>query len=170
MLSLIRKLDREAYTPCMFLVADSDTTSIPRVMKDLNISPESLSDSKAMTQQKQVSFHRIRRSREVGQSWVSTVFTTLVSLFDSCVLYVTLKPDLILCNGPGTCVPICLVSVFSKAMWLHQSKLVFVESFCRVKSLSMTGKLLYFLADRFLVQWPELDIMYRRAEYIGSLF
>jgi beta-1,4-N-acetylglucosaminyltransferase len=38
-----------------------------------------------------------------------------------------------------------------------RTKIIFVESFCRVQSLSMTGKILYYVADRFIVQWPGLQ-------------
>jgi hypothetical protein len=33
---------------------------------------------------------------------------------------------------------------------------VFIESFCRVQSLSLSGLLLYPLVDEFVVQWPQL--------------
>jgi beta-1,4-N-acetylglucosaminyltransferase len=48
---------------------------------------------------------------------------------------------------------------------------VFVESFCRVETLSATGMLLYYLplADAFLVQWPQLKVKYPQADYIGRL-
>ena len=52
---------------------------------------------------------------------------------------------------------------------LADTRIVFCESFCRVKHLSLTGKLLYPIADRFVVQWPELTQGHRRAEYIGVL-
>jgi len=46
---------------------------------------------------------------------------------------------------------------------------VFVESVCRVKTLSMTGLLLYLIADVFIVQWPQLALKYRLTTYIGRL-
>lgn len=41
-------------------------------------------------------------------------------------------------------------------MGLLPVRVVFVESLCRVQSLSLTGRILYYLADRFVVQWPGL--------------
>lgn len=38
---------------------------------------------------------------------------------------------------------------------LRYTKIVYVESFARVKSLSLTGKLLRPLVDTFVVQWPD---------------
>jgi beta-1,4-N-acetylglucosaminyltransferase len=113
-------------------------------------------------------FHRITRSREVKQSYFTTIFTTLISLFESSYLVSTLRPDLIVCNGPGTCVPICFVSFLLNIFAISNTKIIFIESFCRVKKLSVTGYLLYFIAHRFLVQWPQLAEKYHRAEYLGD--
>lgn len=56
----------------------------------------------------------------------------------------------------GTCLPLCLAGYALRFLGIQHVKIVFVESFCRVQSLSVTGRLLYFLADRFVVQWPGL--------------
>ena len=48
-----------------------------------------------------------------------------------------------------------------------RSKLLYVESFCRVKSLSLTGKLLKPIVDKFIVQWPDLATD-RKTEYFGT--
>jgi UDP-N-acetylglucosamine:LPS N-acetylglucosamine transferase len=37
---------------------------------------------------------------------------------------------------------------------------VFVESLCRVKTLSLTGRILYPWADLFAVHWPDLRTKY----------
>lgn len=44
-----------------------------------------------------------------------------------------------------------------------------MESFARVTALSLSGKILIYFADRFLVQWPELAKRYPKAEYVGIL-
>lgn len=49
------------------------------------------------------------------------------------------------------------------------AKILFVESFCRVQTLSLTGRLVYPIADRFVVQWKGLCAKYLRAEYLGTL-
>ena len=116
---------------------------------------------------------RIPRSREVKQSWPSSVWTTLVALRFTLGLWKTLHmSDLLLVNGPGTGVPLCLVA------WLlnrlkratgvsdHATKIVFVESICRVKTLSLTGKILVHFTDNVLVQWPELALKYPNVKYI----
>ena len=48
---------------------------------------------------------------------------------------------------------------------------MYVESIARVRSLSLTGKLLYVfrLADEFLVQWPQLAEIFPRTKFIGRI-
>lgn len=64
--------------------------------------------------------------------------------------------------------PICYVAFLYKLLGLLDVDLVYVESFCRVQHLSLTGKLLYPIADKFIVQWPSLLAGYTRAKYLGS--
>jgi beta-1,4-N-acetylglucosaminyltransferase len=47
--------------------------------------------------------------------------------------------------------------------------LIYVESLARVKSLSLSGKLLLRVVDRFVVQWPELTALHPKIEYYGLL-
>ena len=66
---------------------------------------------------------RIPRSREVGQSYLTSIFTTLYSLLASMHCVVLERPDLLLCNGPGTCLPVCvsarLFKPFSKIKYTY---------------------------------------------------
>ena len=106
----------------------------------------------------------IHRSRSVGQSYVSSVLTTLRALVDAFLLVMQTRPHLVICNGPGTCVPVCVA-----AKLCSRAAVVFVESFCRVRSLSLSGRLLYYVADHLIVQWPEVARRYPRATYSSLL-
>ena len=114
-------------------------------------------------------FEAIPRSREVRQSWFTTVFTSVYSLLVSFWIVLKHRPDVVLCNGPGTCVPICYSAFLLHVLGVKKCKIIFVESFCRVDTLSLTGKLLYPVASRFILQWPQLLDKYQYAEYIGQL-
>jgi beta-1,4-N-acetylglucosaminyltransferase len=60
-------------------------------------------------------------------------------------------------NSPvGTCLPLVWLAYMFRAIGLGRTRITFVESVCRVKTLSLTGRLVYPLVDRFFVQWPEL--------------
>jgi beta-1,4-N-acetylglucosaminyltransferase len=84
-------------------------------------------------------------------------------------------PDLIITNGPATAVIIVLASLVLRFFNIRSAnsrgkcKTVYVESFARVKTLSLSGKLLLKVVDRFLVQWEELEGAGGRAEYWGIL-
>ena len=76
--------------------------------------------------------------------------------------------SIVLLASAGTCVPIVFVAFLYKLLGILDVDIVFVESFCRVQKLSLTGKLLYPIADKFIVQWPQLLRLYGRAEYLGD--
>ncbi|KAL5337017.1 oligosaccharide biosynthesis protein Alg14-like protein [Aspergillus crustosus] len=113
-------------------------------------------------------------------------------------------PDLILTNGPATAVCVVLAAKLlrmghilnflfpakerphprsvGRASTEENSPLsegvrlrtIFVESWARVKTLSLSGKIMLPLADRFLVQWPALEGRQawpgmRKTEYVGPL-
>jgi beta-1,4-N-acetylglucosaminyltransferase len=112
--------------------------------------------------------HVIPRSREVGQSWASTFFSTLIATWFSVVVVWTERPRLLLLNGPGTCVPVALAVWVGRILGVLNTRVVFIESVCRVESLSLTGRLMFWgLADRVLVQWEELTELFPGTEYVG---
>ncbi|RHY29600.1 hypothetical protein DYB32_005018, partial [Aphanomyces invadans] len=142
MLKLIKRLSVEQYTPLAFVVAASDHTS----------------EEKA------------RMERKVGQSWTSTVFTSMHSLLYSIAVVFHFQPDLLLCNGPGTCIPICVALLLRRFLGLDTTaKLIFCESFARVQRLSLSGRILYHVADAFVVHWPQLQAKYPHATYLGTI-
>ena len=60
------------------------------------------------------------------------------------------RPDVIVSLGAEIALPFFYLGK------LMRIKTVFIESWCRVEALSKTGKLVYPIADLFLVQWPQL--------------
>ena len=75
----------------------------------------------------------------------------------------TRRPDAILSTGAGLAVPFF---VLGKLLGI---RLVYVESVTRTRSISLSGRLVYPLADRFFAQWPAAAERLRRAEYRGSV-
>jgi beta-1,4-N-acetylglucosaminyltransferase len=156
MFRIVRYLNTNVFTPRIYVVASSDDKSI----------------SKISDFEKQAETHhvvRIPRSRQVHQSYISSIFTTLNSLLFSIPVMFSSRPDLVLCNGPGTCVPICFLAFMMRVLFVSDNAIIFVESICRVKTLSLTGKILYYFADHILVQWSELSSIYPRATFIGDI-
>ena len=54
-------------------------------------------------------------------------------------------------------------------MGVKDVRFVYVESLARVKTLSLTGKMVYRFTDVFLVQWPDVVEKYPLAIYRGIL-
>jgi beta-1,4-N-acetylglucosaminyltransferase len=73
------------------------------------------------------------------------------------------RPKAVLSAGAGIAVPI---SVFAR---LAGVKIIHVESASRVRSLSLTGKIMYRIAHLFFVQWEPLKDRYPKAIYAGRL-
>ena len=74
------------------------------------------------------------------------------------------KPDLIISTGAAVAVPYFYLGKLFKA------KTVYIEIFDRIDSPTMTGKLVYPVTDRFIVQWEELKKVYPKAINLGGIF
>eukprot|EP01038_Epipyxis_sp_PR26KG_P010194 gene10194-13714_t len=157
MIMLIKELSLDQYGPFYFVTAHSDKTTLSKI------------ESSKLPLASNATWHTVHRSREVKQSWFTTLFTTAYASIQSFLLVLKLQPELIICNGPGTCVPICLGAFLLKLLGLYSPIIIFIESFCRVKKLSFSGMILYHISDRFIVQWPQLLSKYSRAEYLGEI-
>ncbi|RUP51027.1 hypothetical protein BC936DRAFT_136597 [Jimgerdemannia flammicorona] len=164
MLQLLSGLDlRTKYHPRVYVMAETDTLSEVKAQRFEKKAGGSEGPGKDFL------IKKIPRTREVGQSWLTTPFSVLKALFFSALLVFSELPDAILCNGPGSCIPLCVLTYIPKILAIKHTHLIYVESFARVNSLSLTGKLLYRFVDRFLVQWQALANKYPRAEYRGVL-
>ncbi|XP_023086782.2 UDP-N-acetylglucosamine transferase subunit ALG14 homolog isoform X1 [Piliocolobus tephrosceles] len=154
-----------AYSPRHYVIADTDEMSANKI----NSFELDRADRDPSNMYTKYYIHRIPRSREVRQSWPSTVFTTLHSMWLSFPLIHQVKPDLVLCNGPGTCVPICVSALLLGILGIKKVIIVYVESVCRVETLSLSGKILFHLSDYFIVQWPALKEKYPKSVYLGRI-
>ena len=57
-------------------------------------------------------------------------------------------------------------------MWMAKPlgiKTIFVESITRINELSLTGRLVYPVVSKFLVQWEELAAKNPKAEFHGRI-
>ncbi|XP_077365494.1 UDP-N-acetylglucosamine transferase subunit ALG14 isoform X1 [Festucalex cinctus] len=160
-LRLMRSLS-SAYSPRFYVIADTDKMSEERI--------RAFEKSKhLLDSDPQCTIHWITRSREVHQSWSSSVVSTLNAHFYSIPLIFRLRPDMVLCNGPGTCVPLCIAGLLLGILGIKKVVIVFIESICRVESLSLTGKILYHFSDYFFVQWASLRDSYPKSIFLGRI-
>lgn len=162
MLMLVKTLDFAKYSPRYYIMANTDHISSCKV--------HAIEKMKC-NEQESVNYKilEIPRSRSVKQSYFTSIFTTLYSVIYSIPLVCKIRPDLVLCNGPGTCVPICVIAFILKVLFICDTRIVFIESFCRTQTFSLTGKILRYIADNVIVQWPYLKSKMKQADYIGQL-
>lgn len=74
------------------------------------------------------------------------------------------RPHVIVSTGAEIAIP-----VFYTAKLL-MIKMIFIESWCRVNKPSITGKIVYPIADVFFVQWKQLLKKYgKKAKYEGAV-
>ena len=74
------------------------------------------------------------------------------------------KPDLIISSGAAVAVPFFYLGK------LFGTKTIYIEVFDRINKPTLTGKLVYPVTDRFIVQWEEMKIVYPKAINLGSMF
>lgn len=74
------------------------------------------------------------------------------------------RPDLIISSGAAVAVPFFYIGK------LLGAKLVYVEVFDRIDRPTMSGKMVYPITDRFIVQWEEMKGVYPKAVNLGSIF
>uniref|UniRef100_A0A1L8E1L3 UDP-N-acetylglucosamine transferase subunit ALG14 n=3 Tax=Nyssomyia neivai TaxID=330878 RepID=A0A1L8E1L3_9DIPT len=159
MIEIVEKMDPLRYSPRCYVLARGDTRS--------SEAAKEMENKRSATNFRIVG---IKRSRSLHQSFITSIFSTIWATYECLPLILTFRPELVLCNGPGTCVPICLLTFFLDGLWPWREpvRIVFIESFCRVKSLSLTGKILTWFVDLFVVQWPGLATP--KTKYVGRIF
>jgi beta-1,4-N-acetylglucosaminyltransferase len=87
----------------------------------------------------------------------------LINVFQTLNIFSTEKPDLIVSTGAGVAIAMCWwAKIFRK-------KVIFLEDWCVVNKPSFSGRLVYPVADLFIVQWKELKKYYPKAKFKGAL-
>lgn len=74
------------------------------------------------------------------------------------------KPDLIVSSGAAVAVPFFYIGK------LFGAKTIYIEVFDRIDHSTITGKMVYPVTDRFIVQWEEMKKIYPKAINLGSIF
>ncbi|KAK9479810.1 oligosaccharide biosynthesis protein Alg14 like-domain-containing protein [Lipomyces japonicus] len=160
LLTIVRDLDFKQYPVRTWVSFSGDTLSRVRALQ-LEQDNEACGGK--------VTTVELPRARNVGQSYVTSVLTTFFCGIRSLQLVWNVRPDVVVCNGPGSCVLVCLACLLLRGLHIKMIRIVYIESLARVSSLSLTGKILIHLVDRFIVQWPQLAKKYVHAEYHGLL-
>ena len=158
-LLMIQKLDFNKFSSCFFLSSHNDKNSENKVKESIPI--EKYKNTKFY-------FLKIYRARNVGQSFISSIPTTLYALFQSFFILIKYRPNMVVTNGPGVAFPILFIGYLLRIfLVLSEFKIMFIESYCRTKSISLCGKIVEPLCDRFIVLWKNLET--KKREYLGKI-
>jgi len=121
-LSLVSALDFSRYSPRTYLVSEGDSLSAQKVIALEHLKTASAASPVNGGYQ----ILSIPRARRVHQNTLTVPFTALRSLL-AAVYHVTLAPqrsgectfDVLLLNGPGTCVVLCLAAYVNRvSLWI----------------------------------------------------
>ncbi len=94
---------------------------------------------------------------------IKFLFNFPFNIINSFKVYLKVKPDIIISTGAHTTVPICFIAK------IFRKKVIFIETYANINTKTLSGKLVYPIADLFLVQWEEMLELYPKAKYKGGL-
>jgi len=92
------------------------------------------------------------------------IFKFSYNIVKSFLYFLREMPDVIVTTGAHTAVPTCYIAK------LFRKKVIFIESFAKTSTPTLSGKLVYPIADLFIVQWEEMKKHYPKAVYGGSIY
>ncbi|KAF2759652.1 oligosaccharide biosynthesis protein Alg14 like protein, partial [Pseudovirgaria hyperparasitica] len=156
MLTILRDLDPSTYTNRTYVVGSGDAFSASHARK-FEAQLEQRHAKTGGTCTWRYAIVTVPRARRVHQSLLTTPVSALQCLW--CCLQLLRNaeagyPDLILTNGPGTGVIVVLASLVLRlcnvggASSQDKMRTLYIESWARVKSLSLSGRLLLRVVDR----------------------
>jgi len=92
------------------------------------------------------------------------LFKYPINFIQSFATYIKKRPKYILSTGSGMAISTCLIGK------LFGSKIIFIETGARIYTPSLTGRIIYYLSDLFIVQWDPLLKFFPKAIFGGLLF
>jgi UDP-N-acetylglucosamine:LPS N-acetylglucosamine transferase len=73
------------------------------------------------------------------------------------------RPDVVISTGAAAGCMLCFLGK------MFGAKVVWIDSITNVERISLSGRMVRYIADLFLVQWPELAGRYKEVEFIGTV-
>ncbi len=91
-------------------------------------------------------------------------FIFIFNIFISLYLFLKIKPQVIVTTGTHTAVPMCYIAK------LFHAKVIWIETFANITTRTLAGRLVYPIADTFVVQWEEMKKLYPKAKCWGWIY
>lgn len=101
---------------------------------------------------------------QINRSEFFSIIKLIKIFIQSMRIFFIEKPDILISTGALSVVPMFIIGKCFK------KKLIFIESFAKVNTGTMTGKFVYKFADVFIVQWKSMLKIYPNAKYLGSIY
>ncbi|CEN25970.1 PssD/Cps14F family polysaccharide biosynthesis glycosyltransferase [Paraclostridium sordellii] len=102
--------------------------------------------------------------KQVNRNEIKFIYYIVINSIKTLKIFLKEKPDVVISTGALATIPMCLLAkIFKK-------NLIFIESFAKITSPTLTGKLIYKFADQFYVQWEEMKEIYPKAVYKGGIY
>lgn len=106
----------------------------------------------------------VKYVKQINRTDKLFVFKFIVNFFKSFGIIVSEKPDVIISTGALAAVPLMIWTKFFKG------KVIYIESFAKIDSPNLTGKIAYKFADQFYIQWESMRKFYPNAIYKGGIY
>ena len=91
----------------------------------------------------------------------SYIFKFGYNCVKSLILYIKIRPKYIVSTGTHTAVPICYIGK------LFGTRIIYIETFANSQTKTLAGKLVYPIANVFIVQWESMLKLYPKAIFGG---
>lgn len=101
---------------------------------------------------------------QVNRQEKTFIFKMIANASKSLKIFFKERPDVVISTGALSTIPMC---IFAKIL---KKKIIFIESFAKVTSPTLTGKLIYKFADQFYVQWEQMKEHYPDAICKGGIY
>ena len=94
----------------------------------------------------------------------SYLFKFSWNILKSFWLFLKIRPAVVVTTGTHTAVPMCYIAK------LFRKKVIFIETFANRETCTESGKMVYPIADVFIVQWKSMLERYPKAIYGGWIY
>lgn len=87
-----------------------------------------------------------------------------INCFKSLFIYMKFRPRVLVTTGAHTAGPMCCIAK------IFGTKVIFIETFANRTTKTITGRIVYYFADVFIVQWESMLKLYPKAKYFGGIY
>ena len=79
-------------------------------------------------------------------------------------MFFKVRPKYVISTGTHTAVPMCYIAK------LFGAKIIFIETFANSTTKTLSGKMIYPIANLFIVQWESMLKLYPKAKLGGWIY